>query len=67
MADLFGVLKKLSDDPALLTKIQATKTPQDIVDLAKSEGVDINLNEVVKALSEKEKYQGLIDHLTHHE
>lgn len=65
MADLLGVLKKLSDDPALIAKIKATKTPQDIVELAKSEGVDINIEEAVKSLSEKEKFKGLIDHLTH--
>lgn len=64
MADLFGIMKKLAADPTLLAKIKATKTPQDIVELAKAEGIDINLDEVVKALSEKDKYKGLIDHLT---
>ena len=63
MADLFHVLKKLADDPTLLAQLKSTKTPQDIVALAKEHGVDVTLEEVQTALSEKEKYTGLIDHL----
>lgn len=63
MADMLGILKKLSDDPALLAKLKSTKSAQEIVDLAKAQGIDVSLAEVEKALSEKEKYSGLIDHL----
>ncbi len=63
MSDILGILKKLSSDPGLLDQLKSTKTPEDIVALAKANGVDVSLDDVKKALSEKEKYKGLLDHL----
>ena len=63
MSELLTILKKLSGDPSLLAKLKATKTPEEIVALAKENGVDVSLDDVKGALAEKDKYQGLLDHI----
>lgn len=50
MATIQDIMKKLASDPSLMTKLKATKSPQDIVDLAKSEGIDLSLEHVKEAL-----------------
>ncbi len=63
MSELLTILKKLSSDPSLLAKLKATKSPEEIVALAQQNGVNVTLDEVKAALAEKDKYQGLLDHL----
>lgn len=50
MASVQEIMGKLAHNPALLAKLKATKSPQDIVDLAKSEGIDLDVKEVEEAL-----------------
>lgn len=63
MANPLEIFHKLTSNPDLMAKVKATKSPEDIVALAKENGIDITVDEVKKALAEKEKYAGLLSHL----
>ncbi|MDL2213992.1 Nif11-like leader peptide family natural product precursor [Clostridia bacterium OttesenSCG-928-O13] len=56
------IMGKLAHNPGLLAKLKATKTPEEIVALAKSEGIDLDVNDVKQAL-EKGLNATIMEHL----
>lgn len=63
MADVFKIMSKLASNPELVAKIKATKKPEEIVAIAKQNGVELSLDEVKKALSEQDKYKAFLSKL----